>query len=71
MLKNVKQFKSNDDVDALKNLAEEFVDLGNVHHHLQQYISQELVKIMLKLKDIIKNLQYFIKSSKNKKELYL
>ena len=71
MLKNVKQFKSNDDVDALKNLAEEFVDLGNVHHHLQQYISEELVKIMLNLKEIIENIHSFIKNSKNKKELYL
>ena len=70
MLKNVKQFKSSDDVDALKNLAEEFVDLGNVHHQLQEFISEQLVKIMILLKEIIENVVYFIQSSKTKKELY-
>ena len=70
MLKNVKQFKSNDDVDALKNLAEEFVDIGNVHHQLQEFISEELANVMVKLETIIANVISVLKASKNKEELY-
>jgi RNA processing factor Prp31 len=70
MLKNVKQFKSSDDVDALKNLAEEFVDLGNVHHELQDYISKELVRLMRRIDTITENISNILKMSSNKKELY-
>lgn len=70
MLKNVKQFKSNDDVDALKNLAEEFIDIGNVHHQLQKFITKELVGLMIKIDHMIECVTRVLEESKNKKELY-
>lgn len=70
MLKNVKQFKSSDDVDALKNLAEEFIDIGNVHHQLQEFISKELVGLMVQIDRMTSRLTRVLESSADKKALY-
>jgi hypothetical protein len=57
-------------VDALKNLAEEFVDIGNVHHQLQEYISQEIVRLMLFIQQMSKEVIKILGKSNDKKDLY-
>ena len=66
----MKQFKPNDDVDALKNLAEEFVDVGNVHHQLQEVISREIVRIMIHIQEMITTIVQILESSETKRDLY-
>lgn len=66
----MKQFKPNDDVDALKNLAEEFVDVGNVHHQLQEVISQEIVRIMIHIQEMITTIVQILENSETKRDLY-
>lgn len=66
----MKQFKPNDDVDALKNLAEEFVDVGNVHHQLQEVISREIVRIMIHIQEMITTIVQILENSETKRDLY-
>ena len=70
MLKNMRQFKASDDVDALKNLAEEFIDIVNVHHPLLEFICDEIVNLIISLEKMNDKIQEVILKSKTKRDLY-
>lgn len=70
MLKNMRQFKSNEDSESLKNLAEECIDIINVHHCLLKPFSSRLAEIMIILEKMNMDLENVIIKSKNKRELY-
>ena len=70
MLKNMRQFKSNEDSESLKNLAEECIDILNVHSCLLEPVSSRLAEIMITLEKMTLQVEDVICKSKNRRELF-
>ena len=70
ILKNINQFKPNDDIDAIKNLVEEYIDISNVHRPLLDYISDKVTDLMITVDEINERVIQIVSESKGKRELY-
>lgn len=70
ILKNINQFKPNDDVEAMKNLVEEYVDISNVHRPFLDIISNKVVDLMITLEQMNERVINVISKSCTRRELY-
>jgi hypothetical protein len=70
ILKNINQFKPNDDVEAMKNLVEEYVDISNVHRPFLEIISSKVVDLMITLEEMNQRVIDVISKSRTRKEMY-